>query len=316
MKSTLTHITLSAVISILISVSCQAQLAGLPGAFSRMGLGARGMGMGNAMTAVASGDLTGYYNPALAALQEQHTGALSYGVLTLDRSFNTLFYTQSLPPSAGLSLGIINSGVKNIDGRDGDGYHTENYSTSENEFLLSFALRPSKKLSVGVSTKIYYYHLFDKINSSAFGLDFGFLWKPNDRWSVGGSVRDAIAAYKWDTSDLYGQSGNSSKERFPLLRTLGVAYRGDAFLLSAETELTNEQTTLFRAGGEWIAIDELTLRAGLDHWNTSRKEEASPTFGLSVRLPLQGWEPRFDYAYASEPFALSAIHTISFSVRF
>ena len=34
------------------------------GAFSRMGFGARGIGMGNAMSAVTTGNLVSYYNPA------------------------------------------------------------------------------------------------------------------------------------------------------------------------------------------------------------------------------------------------------------
>jgi hypothetical protein len=316
MKRLLTHSITFLIIGLFFAAGAQAQLAGLPGAFSRMGLGARGMGMGNAMTAVTTGDLTGYYNPALAAFQEQHAAGLSYGLLTLDRSFNTLFYTQSLPPSAGLSFGVINAGVKNIDGRDGDGFPTGALSTSENEFLLSFALRPSKKFAIGVSTKIFYYHLYDKINSSSFGMDFGFLWRLNERLSVGGSLRDAIAKYKWDTSDLYGQSGNSTTEHFPVLRTLGIAYHGDSYLISAETELTNESTTLLRAGAEWIPIPELAVRAGVDHWNTKQKEEASPTFGMSLHLPVEGWTPTLEYAFASEPYALSAIHTISLNVRF
>ena len=206
--------------------------------------------------------------------------------------------------------------MKNIDGRDGDGFQTGALSTSENEFLLSFALRPSKKFSIGVSTKIFYYHLYDKINSSAFGLDFGFLWRPSERVTVGGSLRDALAKYQWDTSDLYGQSGNSTIEHFPVLRTLGVAYRGDLYLVSAETELTAENTTLLRAGAEWIPIPELALRAGVDHWNAKQKEEASPTFGMSLHLPVDGWAPTLEYAFAAEPYALSAIHTISLSVRF
>ena len=37
-----------------------AQIGGAPGSYSRMGFGARGMGMGNAMTAVISGDVSGY----------------------------------------------------------------------------------------------------------------------------------------------------------------------------------------------------------------------------------------------------------------
>ena len=48
---------------------------GLAGAPMRMGFGARGMAMANALTAVKTDDETGYYNPALVPFQA-HPGAL------------------------------------------------------------------------------------------------------------------------------------------------------------------------------------------------------------------------------------------------
>ena len=41
----------------------------MAGSFSRMGFGARGMGMGNSMGAIIDGNLVSYYNPAIAAFQ-------------------------------------------------------------------------------------------------------------------------------------------------------------------------------------------------------------------------------------------------------
>ena len=39
------------------------EISSMPGAFSRMGFGARGMGMGNALSSVTEGNLVSYYNP-------------------------------------------------------------------------------------------------------------------------------------------------------------------------------------------------------------------------------------------------------------
>lgn len=44
-------------------------IGGLAGAPFRMGFGSRGIGMGNALSAVTTGDLSSYYNPALTPLQ-------------------------------------------------------------------------------------------------------------------------------------------------------------------------------------------------------------------------------------------------------
>ncbi|KAB2846067.1 MAG: hypothetical protein F9K45_02655, partial [Melioribacteraceae bacterium] len=66
------------------------EIASMPGAFSRMGFGARGMGMGNAMSAVKYGSIVSYYNPALSAFQEKNNFHTSYSFLSLDRSLNFL----------------------------------------------------------------------------------------------------------------------------------------------------------------------------------------------------------------------------------
>jgi len=44
------------------------ELAVQPGSFSRIGFGARGIAMGNAMSAVIEGELVSYYNPAVNPL--------------------------------------------------------------------------------------------------------------------------------------------------------------------------------------------------------------------------------------------------------
>jgi hypothetical protein len=281
-----------------------------------MGLGARGMGMGNAMTSVIKGDLSGYYNPALTAFQQDHAVGLSYGILSLDRSLNTFYYSQPLPPTAGVSFSVINAGVKNIDGRDADGFHTENYSTSENEFILSFALRPSRKFAFGISPKLYYYHLFDNVNSTAFGIDAGIIYRITEQLTFGASLRDAIAKYKWDTSKLYGQLGNATTEPFPVLRTFGLSYDAGDVVLAADVQTTNQHETLLRGGAEWRIVEELTIRTGIDHWNTGDSKEAAPTFGFSLHHAIDGWDPMLTYAYGIEPYALSGIHTISLSTRF
>ena len=90
-----------------------------------MGFGARGIGMGNAMSSVTTGNLVSYYNPALSPFQENNSFQTGYSFLSLDRSLNFLSFTRKFDfysakdtsadrkPSrtAGISAGIINSGV-------------------------------------------------------------------------------------------------------------------------------------------------------------------------------------------------------------
>ncbi|MGB6120420.1 MAG: hypothetical protein WBG80_00805, partial [Bacteroidota bacterium] len=235
-----------------------------PGAFSRMGFGARGIGMGNAMVANTLGDVVGYYNPALLPWMESRYAGATMGILTLDRRLNFLHISLPLPPNAGVSAGIINSGVSEIDGRDSDGRPTGPLRTSENQFYLGFSLRFKAGFSLGINLKLYYYQLYTDISSTTVGLDIGALYEVNETLIIGGAIRDLNSKYKWDTSSLYGQSGQTSEVLFPLLYLLGVTYRlpGHIGLLSAEVEVSSVKTVLFRAGVEVPLVPELTLRGG------------------------------------------------------
>lgn len=305
----------------LVGVLClpaQAQLAGTAGAFARLGFGARGMGMSNAMTAVTTSELAGYYNPAATPFQTTRTAMVSFGALSLDRSFNTLSYTQTVGPNAGLSLSIINAGTSNIDARDGDGVHTDNLSISENQFALSFGLRPSSKVAIGITPKIYYAKLYKDVTSSSIGLDFGVMIFLSDRFTVAATVRDVMSKYKWDTSTLYGQSGNSTVDKFPTLNILGVSYAiGDKLgIVTAEVESSNKSTTIVRVGAEVNIVDALTVRAGMNNWDLDNRKQAAPTFGFTLRTTMGTWKPAVHYAYVIEPYNYYAMHIISLSAGF
>ena len=301
-----------------IAMPVNAQLAGTPGAFTRLGFGARGMGMGNALTAVVDGDVTSFYNPAVTPFLTDRVAAVWYGLLSLDRSLNTLSYSQAIQPTAGFSVGIINSGVSNIDGRDADGFQTGDLFTSENQFSFSFANRMSKVISLGIALKIYYYRLYENVSSTDLGIDAGGIARLSDNLTLGIVVQDIGSKYKWDTSNLYGDQGNSTVEPFPLLRKIGLSYAFDdnAGLISLDFENSNENTNIIRMGGELPLSEFFTVRAGLDHWDVQDPAQAAPTFGFTVRTSSAKLTPVINYAYVIEPYGLFGMHILSLSTRF
>ncbi len=295
-----------------------AQLAGTPGAFSRLGFGARGMGMGNALTAVVDGDITSFYNPAVTPFLSDRVAAVSYGLLSLDRSLNTLSYSQAIRPTAGFSVGIINAGVSKIDGRDADGFQTGDLFTSENQFSFAFANKMSKIISLGIGLKIYYYRLYENVSSTDLGIDAGGIVRLSNNLTLGIAVQDISSKYKWDTSNLYGDQGNSTVEPFPLLRKVGLSYAfNDSLgLISFDFENSNKSTNIIRMGGELNLSDQFTVRAGLDHWDLKVPAQAAPTFGFTVRIGSANFTPIINYAYVIEPYGLFGMHIISLSTRF
>jgi hypothetical protein len=290
---------------------------GLAGAPMRMGFGARGMAMGNAMTAVISGDVQSYYNPAIVPFESEPTFAATYGVLSLDRQLNFLSYTKSLKPNAGFSLSIINAGVGNIEGYDYDGNHAENYSTSENAFMLSFGIKPTPNFAFGVTAKILYYSLFEGIKSTTAGVDIGAIYLLSEEITLGAVVQDITAKYKWDTSQLYGQLGNSSLDYFPLRKRIGLGWisKNYPIILSGEFESIGS-ALFFRVGSEIEVYDGVHIRGGIDQIAVNADLPAKPAIGISLKTKVANWTPSFDYAYVFEPYSPSGIHILSLALRF
>ena len=310
-----------------------AQLGGTAGAYSRLGFGARGMGMGNALTAVTSGDAVGYYNPAALPFAQYRNVSASFGILSLDRRLNFLSFTQPLGGNytvdtltetkrrnrAGISAGIINSGVGNIDGRDSDGEPTGILKTSENQVFLGFGTQLQNGLAIGLNVKYLYHHLYTDVNSSTFGIDFGMMFPVSSYLTLGATARDIISKYSWNTASIYGQNGTQIDDKFPQLYTLGAAYLLPESLgfAAVDVQFSNQSTTTLRFGVEVPLIPELMLRAGIDRIDIKEKGNGvSPSFGFTARKSFDELTPAINYAFILEPFASSGMHMISLSMIF
>ncbi len=305
----------------------------MPGAFSRMGFGARGIGMGNAMSSVIEGNLNSYYNPAAVVYQQDNLLQTSYSFLSLDRSLNFLNFTRKFDlystrdtslqrkptSSAGVSIGIINSGVGKIDGRDNQGVRTGDLSTSENQFFLGLAKTFSDKLSIGIAIKFYYYKLYEEISSSGLGVDIGGVFRINDEFNVSLVITDINSKYKWDSTPIYGQDGASTENKFPGLRKIGAAYSNKELGLLASLELENSsaQSNILRAGIEYKLMEQLYIRGGLDQFNLSNSDQpAKPAFGISFLQNFGRWNLCIDYAFMIEQYSPQDRNIIGVNILF
>lgn len=309
------------------------ELSSKVGSFSRIGFGARGIGMGNALSSVTTGNLVSYYNPALSPFQQNNYAQVGYSFLSLDRSLNFLNFTKKFDfysskdtssnrkPSrtAGISAGIINSGVSGIDGRDNNGLKTGDLSTSENQFFLSVANRFSEKLSIGIAIKFYYYSLYEEVSSSALGLDVGVIYKINDSWNFSLMVSDINSTYEWDTTPIYDQEGLSTRDEFPMLIKGGVSYfNPEIKLLTAlEYERSNFGTNIVRLGAEYNIFENLFVRCGIDQLNLSNTDSGfKPSLGFSYSKAFGDFLVGVDYAFMIEQYSPTDRHIIGLSFNF
>ena len=206
------------------------------------------MGMGNAATAVVSGAVSTYYNPALGAFATSQSAGATFGILSLDRSLNFLSYTTPVKPLAGLSFSLINAGLHDIDGRDANGQHTEDYSTMENQIAMSFSNRVDERVSIGVNVKFLYSRLFEGVKSTTVGFDLGAAARLSDELTLGAAVIDLGSKYRWDTKEIYGENGRQTEDKFPSLRKIGLAYApaGLGAIVAAEFENSSASSNCFR----------------------------------------------------------------------
>jgi len=319
-----------------ISISAQPEfssISSMPGAFSRFGFGPRGIGMGNSMSSVTNGNLVSYYNPAVTPFQENNSFQAGYTFLSLDRNLNFLSFTRRFDffsardtaavrkprSSAGISIGIINSGVDKIDGRDNQGFQTGELSTSENQFFLGLSNRFSQRLAMGIAAKFYYFKLYEDISSTNLGFDIGALYRVTDQVNIAFVITDINSKYKWDSQPVYGRDGIISEDKFPLLKKFGTSYFNKelGLLVSTELVLTNGQNSFIRAGVEYNIFDNLFLRGGVDELSLNNSDwPVKPSAGISFARAAGSFLIGFDYAFMIEQYSSADRHIIGLNLNF
>ncbi len=313
------------------------------GAFSRMGFGARGIAMGNALVADASGNASPYYNPALAPQTMQQQILLSSAFMRFDREMQFVQFATPIQPHAGLAAGLIHAGVSDIDGRDASGYHTQTYSTDEFAFFLAFGARLGSRLTAGLGLQIFRTDLNEGLDpENSIGVDAGLLFDATDRLRVAFAMDDLLARYSWDTSGLYGSEGGATSDRFPLRLRVGASYRFPAYRLQVLAEYESRVSDLeyrvrstqrvgsvpleafearratvheagLRAGAEYEIAEFLTLRAGLDRMGRALSGQA-PSAGFAIAKPIGNLTLRAEYGLLLEPHDAGMLHLVTLRI--
>ena len=317
--------------------SASAQSAG---SFSRLGFGARGMAMSNALIADNSGMTSPYYNPALAPFTLRQNLQASVAFMTFDRQLEFLQFSSPLPPVAGVAAGLIHASVTDIDGRTSSGFHTENYSTDEYAVFLAFGLRVGKNASLGLGLQLFRSDLFQDLEAvNSIGIDLGVNVKLSESLSIGIVADDLLAKYSWDTSSLFSSGGKRTSDNFPVRLRLGAAYTfldGQARIMgeyesrastlefrTREIQEINENSVeitdveklqihenRLRIGGEYQIAEPFAVRAGLDRIGASGGG-VRPSAGFLIAQPLGSLLVWVEYAFALEPYNTGTMHVMT-----
>lgn len=299
-----------------------AQPAGYAGSFTRMGFGPRGIAMGNAITATAHQGIYAYYNPAMAAyIKDESQIDLSTSLMSFDRTLHSLSASFKLPPSAGLSISLLNANVTGIDGRTASGYFTSELATNEYQLATSFGVNIHAMLALGLGIKLNLADYHPEVDPArGVGFDVGAIFRVSESLSFGVTVQDLLAGYSWNTAELYSdESLSETTETFPVRLKIASAYELKSVVTAASYGLIiheGEQFKQLKVGISWVMHERISLRSG---WQIDDLQNIAssnrPGAGFSLHLPFDILKPSVDYAYLREPGGVSSMHVIGLRIN-
>jgi len=305
-------------IIIITSLSFAADYAGYSGAFLRMGTSARSLAMGSGFTAEIDQGFSAYHNPASVAFLNKRQLAFSHHALNLARRLMMSSISTGIPPTAGLGVAWVSSGVDNIQGRSTSGKETEILSTSEDAIFISFAQRITPWLALGINVKILNHQLpmnESELAGKGTGFDIGFMVLPEEKLRFAFMIQDLNTNYQWNTGQVFEGEGRVYKESFPTMYRLGTTFTFQRIYFVGDIGVVANQDDILgmtmRFGGEYQISENYFIRGG---FGTSRFSLGA---GLNFTF-LHLNDAFFDYAVVIEPHSASQgmIHVFTYAFNF
>ena len=305
-------------IIIITSLSFAADYAGYSGTFLRMGTSARSLAMGSGFTAEIDQGFSAYHNPASVAFLNKRQLAFSHHGLNLDRRLMMSSISTSIPPTAGLGVAWVSSGVDNIQGRSTSGYKTQILSTSEDAIFISFAQRITPWLALGINVKILNHQLpmnESELAGKGTGFDIGFMVLPEEKLRFAFMIQDLNTNYQWNTGQVFEGEGRIYKESFPTMYRLGTTFTFQRIYFVGDIGVVANQDDILgmtmRFGGEYHLSENYFIRGGFGNSRFSLGAGFNFTF-----LNLN--DAFFDYAVVIEPHSASQgmIHVFTYAFNF
>lgn len=189
-----------------------AQPAKYSNEFLTIGVGARGLGMGNAFVASVDDVTSGYWNPAGLTLlnRDIQIGLMHAGFFAGLSKFDYLGVATGLGENHHLALSIIRVGVDDIPNTtqliDSEGNfdyeRISRFSVADYGFLFSYARKTGLNgLSIGGNAKIIHRRVGEFASAWGFGLDAAAHYM-KENWRFGLVLRDVTSTFNvWSFND-------------------------------------------------------------------------------------------------------------------
>ena len=277
-------------------------------AFLKLGISGRGIGMGDAMSAIVTGAAATYYNPAgILATPENSTSQLMFMHKEWIQDTRVEFLGSSIPLDDRNAVGFsLNSTtVSDIEIRTRPGSPEGTFTARNLSFGASYARLVGDDLRLGISGKFLYQKILVD-QSSGYGIDLGAQYTT----SLEGLSLGAVVA---NVGRMQGLRGGTTT--LPSLLRIGPAYRFQVEGINSKISLASDYLYIFpeaksyvNAGGELVFNETIAARAGYQFGSEGR--------GLAAGLGIIYGIIMVDYAYSHLTDDLGNTHTVSLALNF
>jgi hypothetical protein len=285
----------------------QAGKSGL--AFLKLGASARGVSMGDAMSAIVAGAASTYYNPAgLLGVDSDSSGVQ---VMFMHKEWiqdtRTEYLGTSVPLGGENALGFFlnTTTISDIELRTRPGDPEGTFTARNFSLGASYARLIGNDIRIGLTAKFLYEKIFvDEASGAA--VDIGLQYRTPFEHLYAGLVFANIGSI----NELHNE-----KSTLPTMLRAGPAYsfdidgiNGSATLAADLQHIFPESKSYLDAGGEVTFSRFLAVRGGYQFGSEGR--------GLSTGVGVRYGMFTLDYAYSPLSYDLGNAHTIGIVLRF
>jgi len=273
----------------------QDRKAGLTGAaFLRVGVGARAVAMGSAVTAIAHDVNQMFYNPAgIALTDETWQASFSYNKWIADIAHNTAAVSYNIEGVGTVGFGFITFGVSDIPAdRDipndpllapfqVDFVTASTYDYRDLAYQATFSRYVIDQLALGITLKGVSQKIDDQ-TATAYAVDFGSIYH--------------VGVLDWTIAARFNNLGSDLRfydidVGLPLQFTIGTALapvktENSSLMVALDATKPQDGPLYLYSGAELSFMDMLSLRAGYK-LNYSGTDE-SPVSGTSINSTIEG----------------------------